>query len=231
MKGLTKLLGIIATAAVIAVGMAGCGGEEDIDDTPGVDLLPITGETTGRPRITGTDITLEAEQNITQAEVYNLNLAGETDQGGKTWSVEGGKLTFSLKTPDETDTLDAEMSSLGPWTNVQIDPADARAFSVTEFSAWGDDNKNYYTIKRHKSESEENIYNRYSEIIYLYVSKGVTVSGESEQDDYGVTYTAFDISLKTGWNLLQWDAFRTQTGGTQILSIAEKNVPWTVTRW
>jgi hypothetical protein len=226
MKRLTKLLGIIAMAAVIATGMAGCSSDDDDD---GLGNLPaINEQTTGRESITGTDIPLEAGRHTTQAAVNSLNLAGETNYNGAAWSVKDGKLTFSLGTPTYTSTFDAEDDYLEDWTDVQVSPADAQAYMFERFYSMDDDY--YYDVGRRKVETDEQTYYRSSEIIYLYVSKDVTVSGKSGKDD-AFTYTALNLSLKAGWNLLQENSSQTKTSGTQSVSIATKNVPWAVTLW
>jgi hypothetical protein len=220
MKRLTRLLGIIAMAAVIATGMAGCSSGDDDDDGL-INLPAINEQTTGRESITGTNIPLEAGQNITQAFVNSLNLAEETYYNGSTWSIKDGKLTFFLGTPTYTSTLDAETYHLKDWTDVQVSPADAQAYIFDGFSSYD------YGVARFKAETDEKTYYRYSEIIYVYVSKDVTVSGKSGKDDYS-TYTALNLPFKAGWNLLQQDSSQTQDGGTLSLHIATKNVPWTV---
>jgi hypothetical protein len=225
MKRLTKLLGIIAMAAVIATGMAGCGSDDDDDD--GLINLPAINElTTGRADITGENIPLEAGRHITQAAVNSLNFAEDTDYNDVTWSVANGKLTFSWGTPEYTSTFDAENEYLEDWADVQVSPADAEAYMVEGFYSWG--NGSSYDIERYKVETDDETYYRSSGIIYLYVSKDVTVSGKSRKNNYGLTYTALNLSLKAGWNLLQEDSSQTRDGGTQSLHIATKNVPWTV---
>jgi hypothetical protein len=199
MRRLTKFLEIIAIGAVI-MAFAGCDPDPKPgpnDEMPGIDLPAINEGTTGQSGITGTDISLQAGHNLTQALVNGLDLAGETNQNGVTWSVTGGKLSFSLGTPGQTATLDAEMiGDWGDWTNVQISPADAQAYLVSDFESYTEETSGdrwervYYRVAREKSETDEETYYRDSNIAYLYVSKDVVVSGQSGQyseDDYTVT--------------------------------------------
>jgi hypothetical protein len=237
MQRLIRQLGIIAIGAVIMV-LAGC----DLGPGPGderleLDLPPIAEETRGQTIVTGTNIALEAGHDgytggLTQAFVNSLDLAGETNQNGVTWSVTDGKLTFSLETPSQTDTLDAEkIAEMGGWTNIQVNPADAQAYLVGEFKFYkevNDGRRVYYNIERGTFQTDANeTYYSDSEIIYLYVSRDVAISGQSGQDN--IVYTAFNLSLKAGWNLLQKDGYLTPNDdGTVNMSIATKNVPWTV---
>jgi hypothetical protein len=55
--------------------------------------------------------------------------------------------------------------------------------------------------------------------------------GAAGGEDDGYTSTVLNLSLKAGWNLLQENASQTQNGGTQSVSIAAKNIPWTVSRY
>jgi hypothetical protein len=126
-------------------------------------------------------------------------------------------------------------SSLGGWTNVQVSPPDAQAYPVDGFEFYTEEtndnryNRIDYNVARYKVETDEKTYYRVSQIIYLYVSKDVTLSAQSGQNE-GFIYTAFDLSLKAGWNLLQMDVGGdlTQPSGTLSIHIATKNVPWTV---
>jgi hypothetical protein len=243
MKNLTKLLGIAVIGAVITMGMAGCdtgngGGEEEPN------LPPITEQTTGRSTIDGSNIALEAGQGIENGSlsstfVNGLDLTGEKDQNGVTWSVAKGKLTFSLGEPDDTFSVDAEtVGSMGTWTDIKVDPTDAEMYVVEGFEfdeEAADDSKYdriYYTVARRKIETDWETYYNSSQIIYVYVSKDVTASGEkgTDEDDDGriTTYNAFSYSLKKGWNLIQMDTDSTRTSETQSIGIATQNIPWTV---
>jgi hypothetical protein len=224
--------GLLAVMLVYGLVLAGCDtSDEPSDEGLGVKLPAITEETTGRNGITGSNIALEAGREVTQTFVNSLTYPGETNQNGVTWSVTNGKLSFSFGTPNQTDPLDAEMVDLEDWTNVQVSPPDAKAYLVDDFyfriEGTNGNSGNGYYIERYKNETDDATYYRRSKIIYLYVSKDVTLSAQSGQDEHS-TYTAFNLSLKAGWNLLQEDRYATPNSQTLSISIATKNVPWMV---
>jgi hypothetical protein len=243
MKNLTKLLGIAAIGAVLVMGMTGCDNGGGDDDDKGLNLPPITEETKGRPTIAGESIPLEAGQGfsddgVTQAFVDSLNLPGETNQNGVTWSVTNGKLMLSLGTPGQTSPLNEVAGSMGAWTNVQISPADVAVYMVDGFEFYTEKTNGnnweriHYNVAREKSESDGKTYYRSSQIIYVYVSKDVTASGQKgtdeDKDGHITTYNAFNYSLKEGWNLIQMDNYETPNSETRSIGIAAKNIPWTV---
>jgi hypothetical protein len=223
-KRFATFLGIIAMAAVITIGMAGCGPGVP-DDEPELDLPDIIEATIGRDYISGTGISLGAGRDVDLALVNTLNLAGVTDQNGVTWSVQSGKLGFSLETPGETRALNAAMvGSLGVWTDVQISPPDVQALLLEGFSA--EENGVSYSIERYAFATGSTSY-KHSRIVCLYVSGDVSVSGKSGRSGR-TSYTAFDFSLEAGWNLLQEDVSLSGNSETRSISIATKDVPWTV---
>jgi hypothetical protein len=232
--GLPAVLLALGLAASVLLTLAGCdngggGGEE------GLNLPPIDEQTTGRLTITGDDIALEAGKDLSdgspvlQTFVNGLDLPGETDNS-VTWSVDKGKLTFSLGTPSQLNPLTAEMiKSMGEWTNIEVNPTDVQVSVVEKFEFEKPDGVKY-NVERQKLATDGNTYYRTSQIIYVYVSKDVTASGQKETDEDGDIYNAFNYSLKTGWNLIQMDSYSTRTSTTVSIGIAAKNIPWTVNK-
>jgi hypothetical protein len=100
-------------------------------------------------------------------------------------------------------------------------------------------------VFRSKSETDGKTYENYSEITYFYVSADVTISqaaytdtdtdtdGEAKGggfDTYNFKYSAINLPLKKGWNLVQEDGQTTVSGTTVNVAysakIADKDVPW-----
>jgi hypothetical protein len=155
--------------------------------------------------------------------------------------VASGKLSFTLGTPGN--------EKLGPVSNLNGDD-DSDFFGKTDsgyeltipeptakyavFQGFGKNiGQNSYKIQRIAEDTDGATYMDYSIIVYVYVDKDVTLSRDAKSwTDNGetVSYTAINLPLIHGWNLVQTDLHQTETSATVTVKIADKNVPWTVTK-
>jgi hypothetical protein len=212
--------------------MAGCPQPGDGSGSGlGVGGLPdLGGDKTGLPAdLEEPDLSLEPGDGMTAEDVAALDIVPDYfGNGVKSWSIENGKPSFELETPEYLEDI-SELLGDG----LTVTGSAEMAFF---YGFWSDG----YDISRSKYETDEKTYERSSRIMYYYVSDDVTITSGEEQDkgsDDGVswdyTYKASKLELKKGWNLVQTDMSTTfsETGytGTVAVKIADKDVPWTVT--
>ncbi|MDR3335303.1 MAG: hypothetical protein LBT13_10545 [Treponema sp.] len=204
----------------------------------GFDLPGITEEASGRPTITVTNATLEGEG------ASNVTIPSQTINGG-TWSVTAGKLNLTLNTPS-TQAVSTWLSNDGRHFVGSVDGENVVTISDNTAQITSIKGLRYransidYYVERAKYETDEETYIMASGIAYVYVSKDVTLNRGQKQGGLGdsatvtVTYSAFTLPLKTGWNLVQIDEElqiyedMKPTSGTMAVKIANRNVPWTI---
>jgi hypothetical protein len=230
MKKKVFVLGLLATALAVGLVLAGCDTGGGGDDGDGLQLPSIDEETTGLTTVTGSNISvpgLDSSLSHTQEA---------TD--GVAFSVADGKFSFTLSTPNNTSVWDN--SGLGWYLFGKVDadyeaavtPNDAAFALVDEFS-WGEDNQIY----RMAIDTNKKTYMNRSEIVYVYVSKDVTLSRAAKTWTYtdeewteNTNWNEVNLALKTGWNLVQIDSHETESGNTgtetATVKIATNNVPW-----
>jgi hypothetical protein len=90
----------------------------------------------------------------------------------------------------------------------------------------------FYILRFFEDADYTTYYNRY-DIIHVYVSSDVTFTRgaktiKTEYSNGPINYSAVNLPLKTGWNLVQTDYNGTETSGTHTVKIATKNIPWTL---
>jgi hypothetical protein len=230
-KSRKRLAGFAVLLVAAIFTMTGCSADDDGDDLP-----PINEQTTGVPKVEVKDVKLAG------AGASKVTIVPQTiGEGYGTWSVTNGVLALTLDTP----IADVDLQTSTDWLSNEEDGG--RFFGSTDTD--GDDavktddkdgNVNIasqsffpspaYYIERLKAENDDAAYVKSSNIVYIYVSKDITLSrGKVMIPDYCATYSAFNLPLKQGWNLMQSD-LNVPTGkdGTVTIKIADKDVPWTV---
>jgi hypothetical protein len=211
-----KFVGLIALVAITGLWLVGCNiptggsGSSGIQDDGGI------GEpTTGRKTITYKDAALEGAPDG--------SIARTTINNGITFSLNGGKMYMFFPENPSGASLVSDFknqgagSFLGSQTvasQVTIDPSSAESANIVAVPNFMVDN-----IKLARSLDEGN---KGSDIIYVHVSADVTFS--SNQINDVLSYNAFELALKTGWNLVQSD----YTDTTVTIKIADTKIPWTV---
>jgi hypothetical protein len=217
--------------------LAGCGDDDDGGGSPGIDLPGIEEATTGRPTITGSNISVTGTGML-------LPLAPQTGYNGETFSITGGKFSFTLPASPTNSQALASNNAL-KWAlfgsstdnDYTASPDDATFVIVRDFR-WNVEDTNY-TISREAYETDDDeTYEISSQIVYIYTDKNVTLSRaakdwtESHGDEtYNTQWGPVNLALKTGWNLVQIDSRMTGNENNFIekvtVKIADKNVPWT----
>jgi hypothetical protein len=219
---------------------------------------PITGQTTGiTGSVTFTDIPLQPgygmdkDDNLIIAtkddipDIVSTTIKGNTtDEDIGTFSVSGGKLSFSLKTSGLigstiSDWVNSGTSEAYKWFGntsgnaVTISPSDAKVIYA--------DTLKYGVVNAPKINRElvvqEEAFAKASGITYIWVDKDCTLSRGAtsmffttgDYQDETVDFSAFNLPLKAGWNLVQINRYQYSEDGRVItLKIADSNVPWSV---
>ncbi|MDR2177862.1 MAG: hypothetical protein LBP20_07485 [Treponema sp.] len=252
MKSLKNLF--FAGLAVLTITFAACkndGGSpspsvDDPLDTP-VDLLDTLLDTlgdldqakvTGQPDISVTGAALGGDK------VGNVTITGGNEADGYNLSVTGGKLTLNLTTPTN---LGNESDQQGHFPGLKImllgstdaapegtfNPSDAEFCFCSSFSGTGDGST--YYVYRYAAQTGAETYFVDITIHYVYVDKDCSIISAAKDisgTDDGVAWTdhydKVDLSLKTGWNLIQVNRNGTEKGMTVTVKIADKDIPWEI---
>jgi hypothetical protein len=216
------LFGLLAVLLALALVLAGCGGDDESDDT---DTGKITEPTTGQQ-------TISTPAGGISVTGLPQTAAPQTDENtGATFSITDGKFSFTL--PESPTNPRAVTEILG--NGCSASPEDALFVMVYGFN-WEDEN-NWYSMRRESTTETGGEITGESNIVYIYASKDVTVTSPAEEysNEYeGKTEIwrsdAVTITLKKGWNLVQTDTSITTSGNTttnvSTAKIATKNVPW-----
>jgi hypothetical protein len=234
-RGLLVGFAVLLMAAIFT--FTGC--PTDSDDG-GDDLPPIDGQTTGITTVTETVKLAAAEgvPNVTgiTIEEQTIPFDGEGASYGS-WSVTDGELTLELDTPSGDNVNSSAdwleyfgfqffIDTTGP-NAVKAEPATGVNIASTGFFNSSTDDS--YYIERSKQETDEKTYMKESSIVYIYVSGDITLSRGKVEISVG-TFNAFNLPLKTGWNLVQTDTYAnfTTMSATMTIKIANEDVPWTI---
>jgi hypothetical protein len=145
-------------------------------------------------------------------------------------------LTLNLTTPGSPRAISEELSENEYWDYIlgsaegnnapTLDPANGGSVtvaSVGDFSCG-----NGHNIMRSTDDIFEAGYMNNREIYYIYVSGDITIAREAKTIG-NRSYNAVNLPLKTGWNLVQVDRKRPQSGGGNhifTVKIADKDIPW-----
>jgi hypothetical protein len=226
MKSVKNLLltGLIALAAVTI----GCPTGDDDSSSPPTEFQfpPIDEPTTGQAQVTGSNISLT---DYTGGDIPSTSSAYE----GSTFWVTGGKLSFTLDTPTSFYQPGVDPDFFGRTSagyEVTVSDSSTQAALFEGFSS----PNNGTTIARYKFDTDGKTYQLECKIAYIYVDRNCTFSREAKEwiktdnPSYTEKYAAFNLELKTGWNLVQTDTYAIRTEGTTTLRIATKDVPWSI---
>jgi hypothetical protein len=201
--------------------LTGC--EDEADDDSG---SPGLGEeATGRATITYTDVALSGEGASDASHSDNAK--------GYTIDVTDGLMTLTLTTPTNLEKTvsnftEEKKNLFGDEEAVTPTPGDPKICVVRKFSSGGE-----YEVRRKWEETDKTTYQRSKEIFYIYVDADVVLSRNAKGITDGelfLSYSAINLPLKEGWNLVQVDQNIVVTnevpGGTATVKIADTNVPW-----
>jgi hypothetical protein len=238
--------------AVLVIALAACkndGGDPPANPPTGLNLLDLdVTKSTGQSSITGTNITLTGEGAagiiVTGGSIVDY-ISNVTTNGS--FSVTNGKLSFDLGTPSSPSVV----TSLNKSNSDSVDffyrtdsdykltfsDSSATAVIIPGFvcSFAG----SQYTIWRFAEAGDGVTYLQQAAIGYIYVSADCTISRQAKTwtepgndgSSWTVDYKAFELPLKTGWNLIQIDMDVSGGGETTVLKIADKDVPWTIEKY
>ncbi|MDR1096202.1 MAG: hypothetical protein LBL31_07415 [Spirochaetaceae bacterium] len=221
-------MGLVVAASLT---LAGCGGGGDGGDDG--NLPRITELTTGRETVTGKDITVSGNMLP--------SLDTRTGFNGETYSITGGKFSFTLpESPALSPASELRYTLFGDDSGDYTATPDNATFAMVSSFYWKEGNTSY-SIRREVTKTDGATYRDRSEIVYVYASKDVTLSQDvknrtvSNEKDNGTSSTqwgAVNLALKKGWNLVQIDSYATVNGNNATqkttVKIATHNVPWTI---
>jgi len=230
MKNVFKVLGIIALVAVIGFLVAACG--DGSDDSGGGSAF--LGDTLN---LSGQVYKMKYNPNGTTTYTEYKDYLTLSDDNGGSATITGGKLSYSIETPNNLETFDNYY--FYDYDNVTISDTSAKYFSL-DFYIRDDDTGTYYDL--FKGNIAVNIGNTsgtqtYENVNYWYVDKDVTISGKGKtetgtEDGYTYTYKTnnFSLALKKGWNAVyQKTVFSytaTSSTGTRTVSLKNPSLKW-----
>ena len=225
---LTLLFGMTLAACDTPTGDTGSPGTPK--DDPGGDFPAITEPVTGRATITYTNVPVEGADGITRSEV--------TTGDGITFSMSGGKMNMSFpQNPSRGGGSSSLIEHLGLLLNMTITPPLTEIENIVYLPDIFSEYRGSFRLARRWSEGALPNDYKWSQISYIYVSTNVTfnraaATTETQQSHDGLsilsTYSALNLALKTGWNLVRVDyTFNSSTNtDTYTVKIADKDIPW-----
>jgi hypothetical protein len=240
-QGLFTGIAVILLAAMVI--LAGCPMDDDGDD--GGDNDGVTGLST----IVYTDVTLQGEGASTLTVDKETNI-----RDGYELSITKGKLTLEFFKPLSTGPIDEDLNGREEYWlfgrtdgdyKLTFDPAGGGRVGVKERGGWDlneEEASLRYGISRNSTQKDDEnnpTFQISSQIAHVYVTGDVRITREEkeeivvEDDDWrSGKYTAIDLPLKTGWNLVQFDRKETfaenEADNTVVITvkIADKDIPW-----
>jgi hypothetical protein len=245
--GMLAKVTVVTLALVFGMALAGCKGDDD--GGLSLNLSAIDEEVSGRTEAieySNISLTRSVLSEITDAATAELNIGSSSSKktigGDGEWFVTNGKLTLSLPAvPSNTIALSTAALDLRA---IFFDISDSNELSFTVNNANfvlvyelrdSQDQSHNYLIDRSVIKRDGVTYGIMCTICYLYVDKAVTITRSAksimEQEDYAIAYSSINLQLKAGWNLVQLDDYRTLSGGTRTVKLADKDVPWSVNAW
>ena len=177
---------------------------------------------------------------------FNGNLEIDNDYGAS-GAVTGGKLSYSIGTPDYLDILNLEdLFDSDYYNDFTSSEDDVRGVYLYSLRTVSDDYSNLYYDSTKVSGTPASYSFTYESVIYVYVENDVTVSGtekvnfDSWEDGEGLAYTetittkSFTLELKAGWNAVYGKqmgaAVENQEGGTltetETISMGNPSLRW-----
>ncbi|MDR1635767.1 MAG: hypothetical protein LBR93_00360 [Treponema sp.] len=233
------LTGILGIVLVFGLALTGCPTESDDGDGG---FPPINEPTTGRETVKYTDAAISGAPEGLTADATAI----DADMGITQFTISGGKLTLKLETPTSLTTTIASYVSSGGYlagkylydvngdNAVTVSSTDVEAVVISKFpcTAGGDP----YELQRKWEDTDGKTYRYSKEIFYVYVDGNVTLTRDERkitEGEYDITSHAFDLQLKNGWNLLQFDeSFNVIAEGVYVaigtLKIADTDLSCTV---
>jgi len=220
---------LAATAALVLV-LSGCPTENTDNNGDGEDGL-ISGHIGATLAVDGVQVhTMDTSQVIPTYPNFTDTVTLNTEPSNGTATLTNGKLTFSFGTPIDGDLENAATvmnSEFSDYNNVTTTSNDAKA-AIMSLTTTG--NSGLLKMDSSVSIGGTNVIGKVESVMYIYVDKDVTVSGEGDTStEEGVTYTYNDFTLafKYGWNAV-YKVIETTTavGGssssiTETISIAD----------
>jgi hypothetical protein len=225
-----------AGLALLATAFTSCnpdggGGPPSLDEFL-ASIPAIEEEVRGRSTISVSGVSLEGD-GAAGVTIPQQTLSGDAGS----FSVASGKLTLDLKAPSPSSlksNTDGSVQNSLFWGH-----ADGVSFSSDAkfyLPALSYDNGSVrYEILRLKSATDEKTYMLACEILYVYVDKDCTITAAAKSwtetfDDTDtpilVKFSAINLELKEGWNLMQRDQYMDATTQNVTQKIADKDVPW-----
>jgi hypothetical protein len=200
---------------------------------------------TGLPTVTVTDAALEGQSGVDAASITIPNQ--DLPYGAGSFSVTGGKLSLSLTAPSGSIPTIGSANGLTQHDGfgrtdsgyeLTLSDPDAQMYAIFELRATVGTTD--YLIQKSKDETDGETYYRFSSGGYIYVDKDCTISREAKSWTwpYGgggtaaYNFSAFDLPLKAGWNLIQMGGETTMTGNSisieYAMKLGDSDVPWSI---
>ena len=221
------LLGILAAMLAFGFVLAGCPTESDKEEEG---LPPYNEPTIGRETVSYTNVP------IIGAPFYLYVSSENFAKIGYSGSIYDGKLTLTLGYPKSRSMTPPTVSDFrlffGDDANKTSTVDVSRATNTAIFDGFtykSGAGTGFITRLREDTDGDS-----ISEIVYIFVDDDTTLSRgpktiqitPSKGDPYDVSYRAFSLPLKRGWNLVERDHIVTETDYSVVIKIADKNVPW-----
>jgi len=198
MKTVTKMLGIIAVAAVIVFSMAGCGDSQQprssVEASYAGGTLMASGEQVWERTGEYTISDLYVKSDITSGVKIVTSNGTEVATG----DIKGGYLNFSVDDLEDDALIGwNELKEIfNEWKDVIIDEPSTNGTTVTVSTDEG------AKLNREKLYGNTSILGLES-VIYIYVNKDCKITGEINEDgDEQITTVVLNLNLRKGWNLL-----------------------------
>jgi hypothetical protein len=230
---------LFAGLIALAVSFTGCKTDAGDPQPPDLGLPSLTEAATGRATVTVSDATLTGDG----AASITIPQQTLSDSAG-TFSVTGGKLSFTLNTPSPLQSVTVvntdsnSLPGIAAGKTVTISDPSAQIYRLPDFSYDTGSGKSY-SIYRIAQKTDEATYSVSSLIAYIYIDRDCTITRSAvdwTETSNGYTFVssvaAIDLPFKTGWNLIQMDCFMTLSGTTYTetwtVKLADKDVPWVI---
>ena len=248
MKKVSKILGFIALVAIMVFTFAACeeDGGGDHNPNPGGNNSGGGGSGSGD---SGT--TMGATLSITNEQIWHFNGESNTlyngspaiisaigiDENNRQVSIGGsgnitnGRLTFSIGTPSVLKSIASEtIFTYGNYglsnINIQINPSEAQSMSLDFISTNADSGHGVLGKVRYPSMTNAII--SMETVNYIYVDRDVTISSPGGAFDENVSYAAFNMTLRQGWNAITMNITGTQQSGNTTFSLGDSSsANWT----
>jgi len=212
MKNIFKVVGAIVFIAIIGLSTVACnkGGASGLGETLTINEQVYTekidfgakGITYSYAPYDGADITVKSNT-------------------GATGTISDGKLKISVGTPDsgilQTGNKSLSIEDVNS-SGITIDPPDAKGIALS-----------LPGLRKGYSEMDSSMSMTIEYVMYVYFDRAVTIKGKVSTDNSGSAFSDINLSMKKGWNAMNFKMTASQSGGTVSLNNGDiARCVWTI---